>query len=113
MIQSAPLYVPNRSRLRTLIPGASLAILVALILGLGPIWLVSDGSLKTMGAVVMFLVPLCLVLAVAKARAIGPTQTSFTLGLLVWWFLLISDKFFDRVSDVQNTFEGQYSVDAY
>jgi len=113
MIQSETLYVPNRSRLRALLPGASLAVLVALILGLGPIWLVSDGSLKTMGAVVMFLVPLCLVLAVAKGRGLSPSQTTFTLGLLVWWFLLISDKFFDRISDVQNTFEGQYSVDAY
>jgi O-antigen ligase len=113
MIQSETLYVPERSRLRALIPGVSLAILVALILGMGPIWLVSDGTLKTMGAVVMFLVPLCLVLAVAKARALSPTQTSFALGLLIWWFLLISDKFFDRISDVQNTFEGQYSVDAY
>src|SRR5579872_4332844 len=113
MIQNQVLYVPTRSRLRALIPGASVAILVALILGMGPIWLVSDGTLKTMGAVVMFLVPLCLALAVAKARGLSPTQTSFALGLLVWWFLLISDKFFDRISDVQNTFEGQYSVDAY
>ncbi len=113
MIQNEVLYVPSRSRLRTLLPAASVAILVALILGLGPIWLISDGTLKTMGAVVMFLVPLCLVLAVAKARGLSPTQTSFALGLLVWWFLLISDKFFDRISDVQNTFEGQYSVDAY
>jgi O-antigen ligase len=113
MIQNQTLYVPTRSRMRALIPGASVAVLVALILGMGPIWLVSDGTLKTMGAVVMLLVPLCLVLAVAKARGLSSTQTSFALGLLIWWFLLISDKFFDRISDVQNTFEGQYSVDAY
>ena len=113
MIQSEAIYVPSRSRLGALAPGASLAVLIAMVLGLGPVWLVSDGSLKTMGAVVLLFIPLCLVLAVAKARAMSATRMTFTLALLVWWFLLISDKFFDRISDVQNTFEGQYSVDAY
>ncbi len=112
-MQGDAVYVPSQSRLRAFAPGASLAILIAIMLGLGPVWLVSDGSLKTMGAVALLLIPLCLVLAAAKARALSATRTTFSLALLVWWFLLISDKFFDRISDVQNTFEGQYSVDAY
>lgn len=113
MMQSEAPYIPSQSRLRAFMPGAGLTILIALTLGLGPVWLVSDGSLKTMGAVAMLFIPLCLVLAAAKARALSASRTTFTLALLVWWFLLISDKLFDRISDVQNTFEGQYSVDAY
>lgn len=113
MNQAEALYVPGRSRLKSLAPGAGIAVLMTMVLGLGPVWIVSDGSLKTMGAVVLLFIPLCLVLAAAKSRAMSATRTTFTLALLVWWFLLISDKFFDRISDVQNTFEGQYSVDAY
>ncbi len=112
MIQSDAVYVP-RSRVSAFVPGATLAVFIAMVLGLGPVWIVSDGSLKTMGAVVMLFIPLCLVLAVAKARAMSATRTTYALALLVWWFLLISDKFFDRISDVQNTIEGQYSMDAY
>jgi len=112
-MQSEAVYVPVRSRLGAFVPGVSLAFVIAILLGLGPVWLVSDGSLKTMGAIVMLFIPLCLVLAVAKSRAMSANRTTYTLALLVWWFLLISDKFFDRISDVQNTFEGQYSVDAY
>ena len=113
MNHSVILDVPRPSRLKTILPGIIVAVLAAGVIALGPVWLVSDGSLKTVAASALLVIPLCLVLAVAKARALDAARTTFLLGLLVWWFLLISDKLFDRISEVANTYEGQFSVDAY
>jgi len=115
MIQSESMYGTafRRPLLKALLPVAGLAVFVALVLGLGPGWLVSEAALKTMTAVAMLLIPLCVILAAAKARGVDPQRTTFALTLLIWWFLLIGDGFFDRISDVQNTYEGQFSVDAY
>jgi O-antigen ligase len=90
-----------------------IVILTALVIGFGPGWIMSDGSLKTLMAVAIFAAPLCVVLAVAKAHALSPSQTAFRLSLLVWWYMLISDALFDRISNVQGTYQGQYSIDAY
>ena len=113
MNHSEILHNPGVSRMKSILPGVVVAVLAAAVIGLGPVWLISDGSLKTVAAITMLVVPLCLVLAVAKARALDAARTTFLLGLLVWWFLLISDKLFDRISEVANTYEGQFSVDAY
>jgi O-antigen ligase len=90
-----------------------LAVVVAFALARGPSWIVSEAALKMFVAVAILLIPLCVVLAAAKARAADPQRTTFALALLIWWFLLISDEFFDRISFVQNTYEGQFSVEAY
>lgn len=92
---------------------AGIIVLTALVIGFGPGWLMSDGSLKTLIAVSLFAAPLCVVLALAKAHALSASQTAFRLALLVWWYLLISDALFDRISNVQGTYQGQYSIDAY
>jgi hypothetical protein len=78
----------------------------ALVIGFGPGWIMSDGSLKTLIAIAIFAAPLCVVLAVAKAHALSVSQTTFRLALLVWWYLLISDALFDRISNVQGTYQG-------
>jgi hypothetical protein len=99
---------------RSLLPYlAAVVIVTALVIGFGPDWLMSDGSLKTLIAVSLFAAPLCVVLALAKAHALSASQTAFRLALLVWWYLLISDALFDRISNVQGTYQGQYSIDAY
>jgi O-antigen ligase len=115
MIQSEAIHSPafTRPLLKTLLPVAGVAGLVTFVFGFGPDWLVSDVTLKTMAAVSMLLVPLCVILAIAKARGVNPQRTTFALSLLIWWFLLISDELFDRISDVRNTYEGQFSVSAY
>jgi O-antigen ligase len=101
---------PRRSLLPAL---GGVVIITALAIGFGPQWLMSDGSLKTLIAVSLFAAPLCVVLALAKAHALSASQTAFRLALLVWWYLLISDALFDRISNVQGTYQGQYSIDAY
>jgi exopolysaccharide production protein ExoQ len=105
--------VETQSRGRMLRYLAAIIVLTALAIGFGPQWLMSDGSLKTLIAVSLFAAPLCVVLALAKARALNANQTAFRLALLIWWYLLISDALFDRISNVQGTYQGQYSIDAY
>src|SRR5208282_3766548 len=115
MIQSKFMHSPMSGTplLKTVLPGAGLAIVVALALAFGPSWIVSSAVLKTMTAVAVLLVPLCVVLAAAKARAVDSRRTTFALALFTWWFLLICDELFDRISYVQNTYEGRFSVDAW
>lgn len=99
---------------RSMVPALlGIVIVTALVVGFGPGWIMSDGSLKTLMAVAIFAAPLCVVLAIAKAHALSPSQTAFRLSLLVWWYMLISDALFDRISNVQGTYQGQYSIDAY
>jgi len=93
--------------------GAGFAIFVALVVGLGPDWIISDTSLKTMTSTALLLVPLCAVLALARSKGATAEQTTFAVALLLWWSLLISDQWFDRASDADNLYQGQYSVDAY
>ena len=104
---------PGKSRQKALLLGAGFAILVALVVGLGPDWIISDTALKTMTATALLLVPLCLVLAVAKAKGATAGELTFAVALLLWWSLLISDQWFDRASDAENLYQAQYSVDAY
>jgi O-antigen ligase len=93
--------------------GVGFAILVALVVGLGPDWIISDTALKTTTATALLLFPLCVMLAVAKAKGATAGQVTFAVALLLWWFLLLSDQWFDRASDADNLYQAQYSVDAY
>lgn len=113
MYPSSEVRTQGRS-LRGVLPAlAGIIILTALVIGFGPGWIISDGSLKTLTAIAIFAVPLCVMLALAKAHALSPSQTAFRLALLVWWYVLISDALFDRISNVQGTYQGQYAIDAY
>jgi O-antigen ligase len=103
----------RRPRLKAFLPVAAWTVFVAFALRFGPGWLASEASLKPMIALAMLLIPLCAILAVAKARGVDAQHATFALTLLIWWFLLISDEFFNRISDVQSTYEGQFSGDAY
>ena len=103
----------GKSRRKRLLLGAGFTILVALVVGLGPDWIISDTSLKTMSATALLLVPLCVILAIAKAKSATSAQLTFMVALLLWWSLLISDQWFDRASDADNLYAAQYSVDAY
>ena len=98
---------------RRWIPYAIVAVATALGLGLAPTWLISNESLKTLIALAMLVGPLCIVLAVAKSHALSAKEAAFRLGLVIWWYLLISDALFDRISDVQGTYQGAYSIEAY
>jgi O-antigen ligase len=111
---STPLSNSQRRKGRSILPYlVGVVALTAFGVGFGPDWLMSEGSLKTLIAVSLFAAPLCVVLALAKAHALTAKQTAFRLALLVWWYLLISDALFDRISNVQGTYQGQYSIDAY
>ena len=103
----------GKPRRKGLLLGAGFAILVALVVGLGPDWIISDTALKTMTATTLLLVPLCVVLAIAKAKGATAGQLTFAVALILWWSLLISDQWFDRASDAENLYQAQYSVDAY
>ena len=103
----------RRPLLKALLPVAGSAVFAAFVLGFGPGWLSSEAALRPMLAAAMLLIPLCVILAAAKARGVDPQRTTFALTLLIWWFVLISDEFFNRISDVTSTYEGQFSGDAY
>jgi O-antigen ligase len=109
--QSVEIVSPAASR--RWMPLAIVVVATALGLGLAPAWLVSDESLKTLFAIALLVVPICFVLAIAKARAYSARETTFRMGLVIWWYLLISDALFDRISNVQGTYQGQYSIEAY
>jgi len=105
--------LPKTER-RSMLPALiGIVIVTALLIGFGPGWIMSEVSLKTLISIALFAAPLCVVLAISKAHALSPSQTTYRLALLVWWYLLISDALFDRISNVQGTYEGQYSTDAY
>ena len=105
--------VDSALRNRRWIPYAIVAVATAIVLGISPAWLISDESLKTLIALALLIGPLCVVLAVAKSHALPAKDIAFRLGLVIWWYLLISDALFDRISDVQGTYAGAYSVEAY
>jgi O-antigen ligase len=92
---------------------ALIAVLAAVAFAMGSSWLASEQSLKIVVAVFLLLVPLYFVLAAAKARAADTNAVTFRLTLLLWWFLLISDELFDRISNAQGMYQGQFSSDAY
>ena len=92
---------------------ALVAVLAAIAFAMGSSWLASEQSLKIVVAVFLLLVPLYFVLAAAKARAADTNSVTFRLTLLLWWFLLISDELFDRISNAQGMYQGQFSSDAY
>jgi O-antigen ligase len=111
--ESIPGNAFRRPLLKALLPVAGSAVFAAFVLGFGPGWLSSEAALRPMIAAAMLLIPLCVILAAAKARGVDPQRTTFALTLLIWWFVLISDEFFNRISDVASTYEGQFSGDAY
>ena len=98
---------------RTVFVLMAVAVVTAVVIGMGPGWLATDASIKTLFAASLLLVPLCIVLAVAKSKSLDAKETTFRLGLVIWWYLLFSDALFDRISNVQGTYQGQYSVEAY
>ena len=80
---------------RTVFVLMAVAAVTALIIGMGPGWLATDASVKTLFAASLLLVPLCIVLAVAKSKSLDAKETTFRLGLVIWWYLLFSDALFD------------------
>src|SRR5208337_953298 len=91
---------------------ATISGVAALALGMLPVTLLS-GEMIYIGAVVTaFAVLLCFGLG-ASVRHAGREALTYRLTLLIWWYVLVCEVVFDRLSDTQHTYQGIFDPQAW
>jgi len=104
---------PAAGQLRTLFVLAAIVLTTCAILGVASAWFDSTLVVGTVATCGLLLLVLYGGLAWAQSRQMDTAGAMQVLVFLIWWFLLVSDELFDRLSDIQNSLEGQFSADAY
>jgi exopolysaccharide production protein ExoQ len=89
------------------------AVLAALGFALLPNALLSSGAIFIVAVVTLFVLLLCWGLGSGIAGLAHAELLVYRITLVIWWFLLACEVIFDHTGDADNTYRGQFAIEAY